>query len=67
MHDYVNTVNPFPSRIITPRQLVEQIVVAEAERVDHHVRHEPTDDVDRLLQSLRTAAVSGEFTVGVGR
>jgi len=66
MNDYVNSVNPYPPRNITPRQLVQQIVVAEADRVDCHVRHEPTDDVDRLLRSLRVAAVDGEFLVEIG-
>ncbi len=66
MHDYVNSVNPFPPKTITPRELIEQIVITEAERVDCHVRHEPTDDVDRLLRSLRTAAINGEFLVEIG-
>ena len=66
MHDYDNPVNSFPSRIITPRQLVNQIVIAEADRVDCHVRHEQTDDVDRLLRLLRAAAINGEFLVEIG-
>jgi hypothetical protein len=66
MHDYVNSVNPFPPATITPRQIVEQINVAEAERVDRHVSNQPTDDVDRLLRALRAAAVNGEFLVEIG-
>jgi len=66
MHDYDNPVNSFPSRIITPRQLVNQIVVTEAERVDRHVGNQSTDDVDRLLRALRAAAINGEFLVEIG-
>ena len=66
INDYVNSVNPYPPRTITPRQIVEQITIAEAERVDCHVRHEATDDVDRLLRALRTAATNGEFIVEIG-
>ncbi len=63
---YDNSVNPYPPATITPRQIVEQIRFAEADRVDCHVAHRPTDDVDRLLQSLRAAAVTGEFLVEIG-
>ncbi len=66
MNDYVNSVNPFPPKTITPRQIVEQICFAEADRVDHHVRHESTEDIERLLRSLRAAAVNGEFLVEIG-
>jgi len=63
---YDHPVNPYPPAIITPRQIVEQIRFAEADRVDIHVRHEPTDDVDRLLRALRAAVVNGEFLVEIG-
>ncbi len=66
INDYVNSVNPYPPRTITPRQIVYEITIAEADRVDIHVRHEPTDDVDRLLRALRAAAVNGEFLVEIG-
>jgi len=62
MNDYVNSVNPYPPKTITPRQ----IVVAEAERVDCHVSNQPVDDVDRLLRALRAAATNGEFLVEIG-
>lgn len=63
---YVNSVNPYPPATITPHQIVEQIRFAEAERVDCHVSNQPTDDVDRLLRSLRAAAITGEFLVEIG-
>ncbi len=66
MHDYGNTVNPFPPKTITPRELIEQIVITEAERVDCHIEQRPTDDIDRLLRALRAAAVNGEFLVEIG-
>jgi hypothetical protein len=66
MHDYVNSVNPSPPKTITPRQLIEQIMVAEAERVDAHVSNHPTDGVDRLLRALRAAAITGEFLAEIG-
>ncbi len=63
---YDNPVNPYPPKTISPRELVEQIRFAEADRVDCHVAHRPTDDVDRLLRALRAAAITGEFLVEVG-
>jgi len=66
MNDYVNSVNPYPPTTISPRELVEQIAFAEAERVDCHVSNQPTDDVDRLLRALRTAATNGEFFTEIG-
>ena len=66
MHNYENPVNSFTPMIITPRQTIEQIIVAEAERVDIHICHQSADDVDRLLRALRAAAVNGEFLVEIG-
>jgi len=66
MNDYVNSVNPYPPKTITPRQLVEHIVIAEAERVDCHVSNRPADEVRRLLRALRAAAIDGEFLVEIG-
>jgi hypothetical protein len=66
MSAYEELVNPFPPKTITPRELIEQIVITEAERVDQHVSNQPTDGVDRLLRSLRAAAINGEFLVEIG-
>ncbi len=63
---YEKTVNPFPPKTITPRQIVEQIRFAEADLVDCHVAHRPTDEINRLLRALRAAAITGEFLVEIG-
>jgi len=36
------------------------------DQFDRHVSNQPTDDVDRLLRALRTAAVNGEFLAEIG-
>lgn len=66
MHDYDKTVNSLSDTAITPRQIVCQIVMAEAERVNCHIDNRPTNDVDRLLQELRAAATDGEHIVEIG-
>lgn len=65
-HDYENPVNALSDTTITPRQLVNQIMATEAERVDCHIERRSPDDLDRLLRSLRSAAVDGEFLVKIG-
>jgi hypothetical protein len=70
--DYGQTVNPPPTKKLTPRRLVEAILALEGRRVDLVAIGLATGEIDAQLRRARMRLTHGEYDVkpkemGAGR